>query len=157
MTSDLYTAIQALDLDIITRNMQTKCGWSEAQTKRVEGQYRRFLFLCADDPTQTVPSEELDRYREMHILDTRKYAADCMKTFGFFLHHVPNAMERVEGLTRIALIDRFDATKDRYKAVFGERMKNAVMSACDDCVPDYDPPSDPEPQPDGIAASGMVH
>ncbi len=25
----------------------------------------------------------------MHILDTRKYAADCETTFGYFLHHFP--------------------------------------------------------------------
>ncbi|TQM92416.1 glycine-rich domain-containing protein [Roseinatronobacter monicus] len=145
MQNDLFTAINNLDLEIITRNMQTKLNWSKAKAERVESQYRRFLFLCADDPTQTVPSAELDDYWEMHIQDTRKYAQDCMRTFGFFLHHVPNAMERVEGLTRIDLLDRFSTTKDRYKAVFGTRMLNAVMSACDECIPDYDSPSDPDP------------
>ena len=148
MQTDLITTINRMDLSIITRNMQTKCGWSQAKAERVEQQYRRFLFLCAGEPKQTLPSKELDEYWEMHILDTRKYAEDCMISLGFFLHHVPNAMERVEGLTRDALVARFERTKDRYKSAFGEQLKNAVMSACDDCIPDYDPPSDPDPQID---------
>src|SRR5262249_39319225 len=30
-----------------------------------------------------------DRFWHMHILDTRKYAADCDAVFGHFLHHFP--------------------------------------------------------------------
>jgi len=146
MSKNLYKKIMALDLQIITENMQTKKGWEKIKAEQVEKQYRRFLLLCVENPNEVLPSEDLDEYWEMHILDTRKYAADCMNAFGFFLHHVPNAKVRVKGLTQDDLINRFETTKARYSEMFGEEMENAVMSGCDDCIPDYDPPSDPDPQ-----------
>ncbi|HSW20197.1 MAG TPA: hypothetical protein VLJ86_23450, partial [Ramlibacter sp.] len=32
---------------------------------------------------------DIDRFWHMHILDTRKYAADCEASFGHFVHHFP--------------------------------------------------------------------
>ena len=154
MNRQLIGAIDAIDLACITRTMETKRGWSPTKARWIEAQYKVFLYLCIEDPTSAVPSADLDAYWETHILDTRKYAADCTSAFGGFLHHVPNALERVEGLTRPCLMDRFKQTMERIAAASGISVEDAVMSGCDDCIPDYDPPSDPDPQ---IGSTIAVH
>ncbi len=55
-----------------------------------ERTYRQFLTLHANHPGRTiVPSELLDLVWHYHILDTRKYVADCERIFGGYLHHDP--------------------------------------------------------------------
>ncbi len=52
--------------------------------------YRRFLTLHRRYPDRTlVPSGLIDLLWHYHILDTRKYAEDCSRIFGYFLHHDP--------------------------------------------------------------------
>jgi hypothetical protein len=52
--------------------------------------YKRFLFLCKKYPhTSITPSPAMDDFWHKHILFTQKYAADCDKIFGRFLHHRP--------------------------------------------------------------------
>ncbi|WP_347245069.1 glycine-rich domain-containing protein-like [Thermogutta sp.] len=52
--------------------------------------YRRFLTLHQRYPDRTlVPSALIDLVWHYHILDTRKYAEDCQRIFGYFLHHDP--------------------------------------------------------------------
>jgi hypothetical protein len=56
----------------------------------MEVAYKRYLMLHARHPDLTLaPEQDVDRFWHMHILDTRKYAADCEATFGYFLHHFP--------------------------------------------------------------------
>ena len=153
MNMQLAQAIDAIDLGPISRTMQVKRGWPAAKVQCVEAQYRAFLNLCMEEPGLAVPSADLDAYWETHILDTRKYASDCKAAFGTFLHHVPDALERVQGLTRPCLLARFQQTMERIEAASGLSMKGVLMSGCDDCIPDYDPPSDPDPQIGMIAAT----
>lgn len=52
--------------------------------------YRRFLTLHVRYPGRTlVPSALIDLVWHYHILDTRKYIADCERLFGEYLHHDP--------------------------------------------------------------------
>jgi hypothetical protein len=86
-------AIQALDLTPIKFKATRKeggYGWSAAYADEMEAAYKRYLTLHAKHPELTLaPDEDVDRFWHMHILDTRKYAADCEATFGHFLHHYP--------------------------------------------------------------------
>jgi hypothetical protein len=65
-------------------------GWSREQADRIERSYKRYLILNAKYREMTlVPDHDTDHFWHMHILDTRKYAADCEAIFGRFLHHFP--------------------------------------------------------------------
>ncbi|WP_418122234.1 hypothetical protein [Variovorax sp. 160MFSha2.1] len=86
-------AIHALDLTPIkfkaTRE-EDGYGWSASYADQMEVAYKRYLILHAKHPELTLaPEQDVDRFWHMHILDTRKYAADCEATFGYFLHHFP--------------------------------------------------------------------
>lgn len=88
-----FAAIAALDLDPIKIKLchaESGAGWSRARADAVEVEYRRFLYLMKAFPNEhTMPSVEVDTFWHHHILDTRKYAADCAAAFGYFLHHNP--------------------------------------------------------------------
>ncbi|MEM9935151.1 MAG: glycine-rich domain-containing protein-like [Bacteroidota bacterium] len=70
-----------------------KLGWSPDKAKKAVEDYKEFLYisyLYRDKINYTiVPSEEVDEVWHAHIMDTRKYYADCMSTFGEVLHHSP--------------------------------------------------------------------
>lgn len=89
----VLAAIEALDLDPIKRKLMDSeegRGWSREHADRTELAYRRFLALYATHPQQTLaPSKDVDKFWHGHILDTLKYAEDCEKVFGRFLHHFP--------------------------------------------------------------------
>jgi hypothetical protein len=130
---------------MITFNATKKLGWSTAKATRVEYIYRRYLFLCFKYRGKIVPSDVIDAFWELHIIDTKQYFNDCMTLFGFFLHHTPNILLRESSLSRVELESRFAQTKDIFDQEFGSGMEDAVMSGCDDCIPDYDPPNPPSP------------
>lgn len=79
-------------------------GWSEAQLRQAEDEYRQFLALARAYPfAQMMPSELGDVVWHTHILNTRSYAADVQSFLGRFLHHRPcqssrEAVDRVKGL-----------------------------------------------------------
>jgi len=86
-------AIQALDLTPIKLKSTRKEGgysWSPEYANQMEIAYKRYLILHAKHPERLLaPDEDVDRFWHLHILDTRKYAADCEATFGHFVHHFP--------------------------------------------------------------------
>jgi hypothetical protein len=65
-------------------------GWTSSKATLAIREYRRFLKLNAKYPGERiVPSQLVDEVWHTHILDTRKYAADCERIFGRFFHHFP--------------------------------------------------------------------
>ena len=86
-------AIEALDLEPIkfkATRQEDGYGWSPEYAERMAQAYKRYLILHAKYPDATLaPDQDTDRFWHMHILDTRKYAADCDAIFGHFLHHFP--------------------------------------------------------------------
>jgi hypothetical protein len=88
-----FALIAALDLNPIKAKLMHKQsgeGWSLERTNAVETEYRRFLFLTSAYPEADVaPTVDVDTFWHYHILDTMKYALDCERTFGRFLHHNP--------------------------------------------------------------------
>ena len=120
-------AIEALDLTPIkfkaTRSAgDDGYGWSPRYADQMELAYKRYLILHAKYPAMTLaPERDIDRFWHMHILDTRKYAADCEATFGHFLHHFPYLGLRGEGDEQ-ALQDAFEAMQRLYAEEFGEAM-----------------------------------
>jgi hypothetical protein len=95
-TRDLDQAlaqIESLDLEPIKfkiNHKQDGFAWTNEHTDCIEVAYRRFLTLLAKYPElQIAPTRDIDAFWHAHILDTRKYAADCERVFGGFVHHYP--------------------------------------------------------------------
>jgi len=91
--SQARAEIEALDLSLVRRKLASKSdghGWTPEHTAQVEQAYRRYLTLLATHPgTQIAPTRDIDKFWHAHILDTRRYGADCERIFGEFLHHNP--------------------------------------------------------------------
>ena len=89
----VVAAIQALDLAPIKFKLmdpQEGEGWSRETVDRLEIEYKRFLTLLVKYPDAVIaPTKEVDAFWHGHILDTMKYAEDCERVFGYFLHHFP--------------------------------------------------------------------
>lgn len=114
----LNPAIQALDLRILIERLTQPDkgpGWTQAHAELICKEYRRFLFLKLHSPERGSirPPPDIDVFWHEHILDTRKYDADCRSVFGTFLHHDPAQPPQVSyGL--------HDRTMSRYRLYFGE-------------------------------------
>ncbi|WP_109370593.1 MULTISPECIES: glycine-rich domain-containing protein-like [unclassified Massilia] len=102
-------------------------GWSQQKADAVELEYRRFLCLMKMYPNETLaPQVDVDTFWHYHILDTMKYAKDCERAFGYFLHHYPYVgMGDGEQDAQVRL-DSGERTRILYEASFGE--------ACVDCA-----------------------
>jgi hypothetical protein len=85
--------IHKLDLDPIKFKLmdpEEGHGWTREFADQMELAYKRFLTLVATHPEETiVPNKNVDKFWHGHILDTFKYAEDCERVFGYFLHHFP--------------------------------------------------------------------
>jgi uncharacterized membrane protein YgcG len=84
--------IASLGLDTVREKARQRHGWTEERAKELEGDYRDFLVLVAENPNDTISpwSDALDLFWHEHILDTRKYDADCKRIFGRKVQHDPN-------------------------------------------------------------------
>lgn len=80
--------IGVLDLSLIKKKVAQKQGWSEDYADKVEVDYR--AFLAKGEKGGNRPTVDVDEMWHTHILDTKKYAADCQRMFGGFLHHIPS-------------------------------------------------------------------
>ena len=90
---EIVAAIEQLDLDPIMFKLmdpEEGQGWSREKVERMALEYRRYLILLAKYPERTfAPTKDIDKFWHGHILDTMKYAEDCEKTFGYYVHHFP--------------------------------------------------------------------
>jgi hypothetical protein len=88
----MWHAIDALDFTRLKAKMAQRRGdtLTTQAIDRAEADYRRFLKLCAKYPdAPIVPTEEVDEFWHLHILDTQRYGEDCEQIFGGMLHHDP--------------------------------------------------------------------
>lgn len=115
-------AIEALDLDLIkfkATRREDGYGWSAQYADKMALEYKRYLILHAKYPSMVLaPDQDIDRFWHMHILDTRKYAADCDATFGHFVHHFPYLGLRGEEDAK-ALESAFSSMQQLYAQEFG--------------------------------------
>ena len=96
----VIAAVQALDLEPVKlRVMDAELGegWTREHADRIEAAYRTYWMMLAkypDDAQDIVLSKDVDHFWHAHILQTAKYAEDCQKVFGNFLHHNPHVGPR---------------------------------------------------------------
>jgi hypothetical protein len=121
----IVAAIEALDLEPIKFKLMDADegqGWSREYVEKMAIAYKRFLTLLVTHPETTVaPSKDIDKFWHGHILDTMKYAEDCERVFGYFLHHFPYFGMRGED-DAAALNDAGQEMQRLYKQEFGEEI-----------------------------------
>lgn len=91
-------------------------GWLPDHARRVDAEYRRFLYLAATQGPVT-PSDAVDRAWHLHLTYTRHYWDEmCGRILGRPLHHEPT-----EGGGRAArrFLGQYEATLSRYRDTFG--------------------------------------
>ena len=106
ITSESRINEESLDLIRCKMNDTPGLGLDEGEVWMAVEEYRRFLVLKMENPGEKLaPTGLMDKAWHTHILDTRRYAEDCEKMFGRFLHHNPSyngaeSGEREDVLTR---------------------------------------------------------
>lgn len=141
---EIVELIEGLDLVKIKGKLISDKGWTKEEADTVEIWYKRFLILHAKYPGQKhVPNKAIDSMWHEHILNTRKYAADCENIFGEFMHHNPSYDEK----NQQKMQDVFTETNKYYRIEFGEdcttmfglvspellKVKNLDQSECTNC------------------------
>lgn len=115
---EISSKIELIDLRGVKDKLRSKKGWWWLfwnDLDKLEAEYRKFLYLIAEDPTKTVVpwTQALDDFWHEHILDTRKYQEDCDKIFGKLIHHNPNLPKGTEEHTKAV-----KSTKKSYQSNF---------------------------------------
>jgi hypothetical protein len=88
--SEIKKLIDDLDLSMIANAMVAKLGWLPSEVKECCLLYKNYLYLKYKYPHEILaPSDDIDEFWHNHILDTKKYRADCEKIFGNYLDHCP--------------------------------------------------------------------
>jgi hypothetical protein len=135
---EVIAAIQGLDLESVKlRVMDPELGegWSQEYADGIEVAYKNYLVMLTkypDDIEDILISKDVDEFWHAHILHTKKYADDCQKIFGNFLHHDPQPRERssAEIQKRSALVEK---THHLYQQESGNR-RNANAAYCNAAV-----------------------
>jgi hypothetical protein len=128
-----FQSIDDLNLDPIKRKLMHAAsgeGWSRDKADAVEKEYRRYLCVKKSYPDQLVaPTVDVDTFWHYHILDTMKYAADCERGLGYFLHHYPYlgmADDGDDASLRLASGDRMGML---YETLFGDAYPGSLAEA----------------------------
>lgn len=77
-----------LDENIIQRVQKKHSDWSRAKVMELIREYKNFLYVCARDESENVPSAEVDEIWHEHILFTKDYEDWC-NFLGRKIHHNP--------------------------------------------------------------------
>jgi hypothetical protein len=112
--------LESVDCEPLVRRLVDLSGGncSELQARTTLGWYKKFLFLAHAYPHISLSvSKEIDELWHLHILDTKKYAADCQHLFGYFLHHVPQdpfpeQRREMQETTRKLFVKHFGPTSE---------------------------------------------
>ncbi len=136
---------EPLDLESIKFSLAMReegPGWSLEKIETLEFWYRRFLFLVHLYPEKSiVPTKDIDVFWHTHILDTKKYMADCETLFGGYFHHFPYFGLRGEQ-DRMNLEEAFSETEELYLSLFGESPLSSGIADCGALCNEPTPKSD---------------
>ena len=153
---DALERVDRIDFQNIRWKLNSKDGeenWSNERIEEAEALYKAYLalLLCyAELNDSLAPPILADDYWHAHILDTRKYMADCNKLFGEYLHHFPyfgmRGKEDAEALVEssklvFGLLRHHFFSIPKYKYLVSKYGENTdcsncgkSCSSCKDCV-----------------------
>lgn len=118
------TAVESLDLELIRLKLMDRVsgpGWTGERAANVEREYRDYLSALARERNamgDIAPSRDVDEFWHAHILHTRKYAEDCGRVFGTYLHHDPRGSAFCSASARSAGSAFCSAAAERESAAF---------------------------------------
>lgn len=118
----LPSAIASLDFTRMKQKLmdpEEGEGLTPEELALAELEYRRFLALHKRYPSlPLVPNRLVDVFWHAHILDTQRYAEDCLSLFGYVLHHDPYmGIDGPESQQELSTL--FEKTKAVYEGLFG--------------------------------------
>jgi len=91
--------VNSIDLNSVVKAVAKEKLLKPSDLSVGEELYRVFLFLRKRYPKlRLVPHPMADIFWHQHILQTRKYHADCKKIFGKYLHHEPGTSATAQQL-----------------------------------------------------------
>lgn len=87
----VHESVKKLDLAVVVDHLLAEMPHlAGEEIVKIESDYRLFLNHVRDNPqTPHVPGIQVDQLWHHHILFTKKYAEDCEKIAGTFVHHTP--------------------------------------------------------------------
>ena len=110
--------ISELDFTPHGYKLEKEYGWSLEKINQAMQFYKEWLALQVHyEDLSFAPSELIDEFWHVHILDTRKYLADCQKIKGELIHHYPY-FGLTEQENEIVLEQGFELTKKLYQHHF---------------------------------------
>jgi hypothetical protein len=119
MDGDVWKRVAAMDLSPVAGQLVNYLGWTPERAAAIERRYRGFFYLKITLPGgMASPTPEVDEFWHQHIINTRRYAPDCMNVAGQFLHHTfltPDDPAEAAELSSVWL-----ATWTSYEALFAE-------------------------------------
>ena len=99
--------------------LEIEHGWTEEKINHAIKLYKQWLVLQVFyEGLSFAPSELIDEFWHVHILDTRKYMTDCNNIKGEFIHHYPY-FGITEQENETVLDSGFELTKKLYQKHFG--------------------------------------
>jgi hypothetical protein len=122
--ADVIAEIDALNLESVKMRLMDQelgQGWTSEYANSIEAAYKTYLKMITkyqDYAEQIMLAKDVDEFWHTHILQTMKYADDCEKVFGAFLHHNPHVGARTpeDAAKRTA---QTEATRRLYEGEFG--------------------------------------
>lgn len=119
IVNETLAKISNLDFTPHGYKLEKEHGWSIEKINHTIALYKEWLALQVHyEELSFAPSELVDEFWHIHILDTRKYFADCQKIKGDFIHHYPY-FGLTEQENEIVLEQGFELTKKLYAYHFG--------------------------------------
>lgn len=113
--NEIVEGLYKMDWSVVDFKMQS-VDLNGNSVEDVKKECFRFLALYALNTGHICPSQTVDKYWHMMIIDTQNYEAAGKNVFGRFLHHVPNG-----NLPGDAALNEknFWHTIDEYEAIWG--------------------------------------
>lgn len=86
----VMSKVDAIDFTPHGYKLQREYGWSASKINYTIQLYKEWLTLqVLYENLSFAPSELVDEFWHIHILDTRKYYNDCVMIKGEMIHHYP--------------------------------------------------------------------
>ena len=140
-----------LNLTSVREAVMEKLGWTAERAEAAQTEYKRFLTLLQKKPGflvvpwSTVDGhDDLDQFWHQHILDTAKYAVDCDRVFGYFIHHNPHVVRGSEQESNSVLKTQRLYARTFDSGIYGSSVDPIFLTGCSSCggSPDGDSCSD---------------
>ena len=117
--SRIMDRVSTLDFTPHGYKLEREHGWTEEKINHAIKLYKEWLVLQVFyEELSFAPSELIDEFWHIHILDTRKYMNDCNFIKGEFIHHYPY-FGITEQENEAVLESGFELTKKLYLKHFG--------------------------------------